>query len=266
MAYQQPAQQWGSQPGQVPQGQWGQPPHGTAPHGQPPHGQYGQQQGQFGGHPPHGQFGQPPHGQPPHGQPPQQAWGGAPQAGAPQGGGWSAPPPPITPQHDQLRRWFTEVDTDRSGKVSARELQQCMQRAGYKFSPETCKMMVNMFDRDANGQISFDEFERLHGYIVQMQGAFRQVDKDGSQRLEPREVMDALQTSGYRLSPQTFDAVMKKLDRHKAGSLGFDGYIELCVFIGTVRNVYAEFDVQRTGNVTFNFDQFVYAANRTNFL
>jgi Ca2+-binding EF-hand superfamily protein len=141
-----------------------------------------------------------------------------------------------------------------------------MTRAGYTFSAEACKMMVNMFDRDGNGQISFDEFEQLHRYIVDMQAAFRTVDKDSSGRLEPAEVMDALSTSGYRLSPQTFSAMMKKLDRHRRGSLGFDGYIELCVFIGTARNVYADFDVQRQGTVSFTFDQFVYAANRTNFL
>jgi len=202
------------------------------------------------------------------GQPPQQqaqpGWGAPPQQQAQPG--WGAPPPPIAPPVDQLREWFNAFDTDRSNQISALELKQCMERAGYQFSPETCKMMVNMFDRDGTGQISFDEFQQLHSYIMQMQSAFHQVDSDRSGKLEGNELHRALETSGYRLSPQTFGALFKKFDRHRKGSLGFDGYIELCVFVGTVRNVFATYDVNRTGNATFSFDTFVAAANRTNFL
>lgn len=51
-----------------------------------------------------------------------------------------------------------------------------------------------------------------------------------------------------------------------AGCCRHARYIELCVFIGTARNTYAEFDPQHRGQVTFSFDQFLYAANKTNML
>jgi peflin len=49
---------------------------------------------------------------------------------------------------------------------------------------------------------------------------------------------------------------MKKFDKDQIGGLKFDDYIALSVQLGTVRNVFAFYDKQRTGQVTFNFDTF----------
>lgn len=84
-----------------------------------------------------------------------------------------------------------------------------------------------------------------------------QVDSDRSGRLEPAEVQRCLQISGYTLSPHTFNVLMNKFDRRRQGGLGFDGYIELCVFIGTARNIFASRDTQRQGRATFMFDEFI---------
>merc|ERR1711881_404394 len=109
------------------------------------------------------------------------------------------PPPGFgPPQQPDLRGWFSQVDRDNSGKINAKELAECMAKVGYKFSEEACKMMINMHDRDGNGQVTYDEFVSLHQYIGQMQDAFKKVDTDRSGKLEPNEVQRCLEISGYR--------------------------------------------------------------------
>jgi hypothetical protein len=51
---------------------------------------------------------------------------------------------------------------DRSGRISANELQQALSNGSWRpFNPETCRVMVNMFDKDNDGGIGFHEFQAL---------------------------------------------------------------------------------------------------------
>ena len=57
--------------------------------------------------------------------------------GAPPMGG---PPPGIDPQ---VYQWFLTVDSDRSGRISALELQQALVNGNWShFNPETCRLMI----------------------------------------------------------------------------------------------------------------------------
>jgi Ca2+-binding EF-hand superfamily protein len=160
--------------------------------------------------------------------------------------------------------YFTAVDRDRSGHIDDSELMQALSSAGMNFGREASRLMIKMFDRTGDGKIGFDEFQQLHGYITSMQDAFRQCDKDNSGHLSAQEVYRAVSSSGYNLSQQTFDYLFKKFDRNRRGNLTLDGYIELCCFLGTARNVYAAYDTQRVGSVQFNFDQFLFATSKIN--
>ena len=75
---------------------------------------------------------------------PQQQQGGyAQRPGAPpsQGGGlYGSPPPGIDPQTQQ---WFNAVDQDRSGQISAQELQKALVNGNWSnFSEEACRLMI----------------------------------------------------------------------------------------------------------------------------
>ena len=166
-------------------------------------------------------------------------------------------------QPPSLLQWFQAVDTDRSGRVSAEELQRALSMGTMPFSIGTCERMVSMFDRDGSGQITFDEFTQLHRFITSMQSGFRARDRDGSGRLSGLEIRNALSDSGYQVSEGTFQTMMRKFDRQRRGSLGFDDYIELSIFISTVRNVFGFYDRQRTNQVVFTFDTFLAASAAT---
>ena len=213
-----------------------------APGGYPP---------QPGAYPPGAAPGYPPQ---PGGYPP--APGGYPPApgGYPPAG---YPPPPAA---DPCRAWFDAVDTDRSGKINAQELQRALSQAQYNFNVSTAAKMIRMFDRDNSGSIQYMEFQQLYQFINQMSGAFRARDRDRSGTLEGPEVRAALAQSGYQLSEPTFQRMMNHFDKERSGGLKLDDYIELSVLLGTARNIFMFHDRNRTGQVTFNFDMFIAAA------
>ena len=219
---------------------------------------YGQQPGY--GYPPQQQAGygapQPQYGaQPMYGAPQPMYGAPQPQYGAPQPGVYNTPAP-----GGQTKAWFDAVDQDHSGKISDKELVAALSNAGMAFSRETASRMIRMFDRQGDGQINFQEFTQLHQFITSMTNAFRQRDRSGDGLLEGNEVRAALRDSGYMIAEPTFQLMMRKFDRDRRGGLKLDDYIELSICIGTARNVFGFYDQARSGQVMFNFDNFLTAA------
>ena len=86
---------------------------------------------------------------------------------------YGAPPP-----QPDLWGWFCAVDTDRSGKIAPKELQKALSNGFSEFNIETVQLLMNMFDRDHSGKITFEEFQNLFGFINQWRGIFMQYDRD----------------------------------------------------------------------------------------
>lgn len=63
---------------------------------------------------------------------------------------------------------FSAMDMDRSGTLSAKEVQALLAKdSRWRIEPrEDCvKMLMNIFDTDRSGNINFVEFEGLYRYI-----------------------------------------------------------------------------------------------------
>ena len=121
-----------------------------------------------------------------------------------QGGGYNQGRPGGQGQgQDDIRSWFTSVDSDRSGQISPLELQQALVNGNMsKFSEETCKMMISMFDANKSGTIDMNEFGQLFSYVQQWRGIFMGFDRDRSGSIEAGEFTQALAQMGFNLSPQ----------------------------------------------------------------
>ncbi|GFO25508.1 programmed cell death protein 6-like, partial [Plakobranchus ocellatus] len=280
--YGQPQNQYGAPLGGygAPQGQggYGAPPgqsYGT-PQGQgygAPQGQgYGAPQGQRYGAPPPGQNYGAPQGQG-YGVPPGQGYGvspgqgyGAPPGqgyGAPPGQGYGAPPgqsygapPGISPE---LWTWFQAVDADHSGKITAVELQQALMNGNWSpFNPETCRLMIGMFDRDRNGTIDVHEFAALWKYIQDWKACFDRFDQDRSGNIDANELGTAFQTFGYLLSPQFSQLVVRVFDRRRGGaSIDFDDFIQACVMLKTLTDKFRVKDTNQSGNIRISYEEFL---------
>jgi len=216
-----------------------------------------------------------PQGAPPPGYgtraaPPQQQ-GGYPPPGGYNPGGFSAaapqgPPPGADPQ---LWNWFSSVDADRSGAISATELQQALVNGDWSpFDLDTVKLLMAIFDTDRNGTIGFNEFSGLWRYVKDWQGVFRHFDADKSGSIDGQELANALKQFGYNLSPQLLHLLQAKYGaapkeapghgRHGAApGVSFDRFVRCCVVVKTLTESFQRLDTDRDGWVQINYDQFM---------
>ncbi|KAJ8041476.1 Programmed cell death protein 6 [Holothuria leucospilota] len=168
---------------------------------------------------------------------------------------YQAQPPP-----DQNFLWgvFQKVDKDRSGAISANELQQALSNGTWTaFNPETIRLMIVMFDRSNTGTINFQEFGSLWKYITDWQNTFRSYDRDNSGSIDKHELKTALTNFGYRLSDRFYDILIRKFDRSGRGVIAFDDFIQCCVVIQTLTNSFKSMDTNRNGWITIGYEQFL---------
>lgn len=223
---------------------YGAPPPGQPGYGAPPPGQpgYGTP---YGGAPPP---------QPGYGAPGQPPYGGAPGYGGQQPG-WGGPPPGVDPQ---IHSWFVAVDQDKSGKITALELQQALVNANWShFNAETCRLMIGMFDRDHSGTIDLNEFQSLWNYIQQWRGVFERIDSNRSGSIEHHELTQAFQQMGYNLSPQFVNVVICKFDTQARRCLTLDNFIQACVMLKTLTDMFKARDTSMSGNIRLNYEEYM---------
>jgi len=59
---------------------------------------------------------------------------------------------------DEATRAFRKINSDNTGKISFADLKKVMLEMGESLKDEEIKMMINVADKDGDGQISYDEF------------------------------------------------------------------------------------------------------------
>ncbi|KAF9494146.1 EF-hand [Pleurotus eryngii] len=195
--------------------------------------------------------------------------GGAPGGyGAPSGygGGFQQPPPQGPPPgaDPQLWQWFSSVDTDRSGHISAQELERALINGDWTpFDLDTVKLLMSIFDTDRSGTIGFNEFAGLWKYIKDWQGVFRHFDRDRSGSIDGQELHAALSQFGYNLSPQILDQVQRKYASgvvrpgQPQPGISFDRFVRACVVIKQLTESFQRLDTQRSGWVQMSYEQFM---------
>ncbi|XP_075996420.1 sorcin [Genypterus blacodes] len=187
-------------------------------------------------------------------------YGAPPPGGYPGGpGGFPAQPQQTQPQQDPLYGYFASV-AGQDGQISADELQRCLTQSGiagaYKpFSLETCRLMINMLDRDMSGTMGFHEFRELSQVLNGWKQHFMAIDRDHSGTVEGHEMQHAISSLGYNLSPQGMNAIMRRYSTH--GRIGFDDFISCCVKLRSLSNAFQARDTSRQGAATFRYDDFI---------
>eukprot|EP01091_Cochliopodium_minus_P016190 TRINITY_DN5985_c0_g1_i9.p1 TRINITY_DN5985_c0_g1~~TRINITY_DN5985_c0_g1_i9.p1 ORF type:complete len:267 (-),score=106.89 TRINITY_DN5985_c0_g1_i9:40-840(-) len=245
---QQPPQGYGQQPiqgQQPPQGYGQQPPQGQQPQG------YGQQPQGYGQQPQYGQ-------QPLQGQQPPQGYGQQPLQGQQPLSPWHLKQQQIfknLPQQDvqRLQMWFNAVDKDKSGSISLQEL-VIMEWGSVKLSEDTARRLMNLFDSNYSGSITFEEYASLHTFFSQVQNSFFTSDNDRSGFLDGREVLPALQRLNIQISPETANFGTKALS-NGSGKLNLDAFLRFATVLTNTQRLLEELDLQRRGSVEFNFDK-----------
>eukprot|EP01024_Parvocaulis_polyphysoides_P012778 TRINITY_DN1475_c0_g1_i1.p1 TRINITY_DN1475_c0_g1~~TRINITY_DN1475_c0_g1_i1.p1 ORF type:complete len:197 (-),score=5.42 TRINITY_DN1475_c0_g1_i1:371-877(-) len=161
---------------------------------------------------------------------------------------------------EELKGWFNSIDTNGNGTLDAQELQKALSLGNLHFSLQTVAHMIRIHDRDAGGTISFEEFVKLHTFLITMQNSFQFFDADRSGELSLAEVHQALLQAGFNLDQTAFYTLCRAFDPDRSGTLGLPEYIAMTLFLQSCTAVFTAFDPQKTGRISLDFNQFIYAA------
>ncbi|KAI8808156.1 hypothetical protein BJ742DRAFT_709943 [Cladochytrium replicatum] len=175
------------------------------------------------------------------------------------------PPPTVAPpagdnvDPNQLRQWYAAVDVNNDHRITATELQKALLNGNWsEFQPSTVKLLLNTFDRDRNGSLTYEEFEALWRYLKEWQKVFDKFDVDRSGTISQDELRHALQAFGFSVqNPQTLSAVITKVVG-KSGNQNavlFDSFISICVTVKAVADNFNRMDTDKDGWITVNYEQ-----------
>ncbi|CAG5115957.1 unnamed protein product [Candidula unifasciata] len=175
-----------------------------------------------------------------------------------QQGGYGQQALPAGVDPNWLSSVFQSVDRDRSGHISAVELQQALGNGTWaQFNPETVRLMIGMFDRDCSGTVSYEEFAYLWKYIMDWHNCFRTYDRDNSGFIDKHELRAALSSFGYNLSEKFYDILIKKYDRHNISNIAFDNFVQSAAILQTLTNFFRAEDKDQDGWIDIAYDNFL---------
>ncbi|KAF2750977.1 EF-hand [Sporormia fimetaria CBS 119925] len=172
------------------------------------------------------------------------------------------PAPPRDPNdRDALWKLFGAVDKDRSGQLTEPELRTALVNGDWSpFDPHTVRMMIRMFDTDRSGAINFDEFCGLWAFLSAWRGLFDRFDTDGSGSICFAEFSEALVAFGYRLSEPFIALLFGTYDRGNRKALSFDLFVQACISLKRMTDVFKKYDEDRDGYITLSFEEFLTGA------
>uniref|UniRef100_A0A2K5I0Z9 Programmed cell death protein 6 n=2 Tax=Colobus angolensis palliatus TaxID=336983 RepID=A0A2K5I0Z9_COLAP len=150
------------------------------------------------------------------------------------------------------------VDKDRSGVISDTELQQALSNGTWTpFNPVTVRSIISMFDRENKAGVNFSEFTGVWKYITDWQNVFRTYDRDNSGMIDKNELKQALSGFGYRLSDQFHDILIRKFDRQGRGQIAFDDFIQGCIVLQRLTDVFRRYDTDLDGWIQVSYEQYL---------
>ncbi|EQL01436.1 hypothetical protein G6O67_006971 [Ophiocordyceps sinensis] len=170
-----------------------------------------------------------------------------------------SPVPDSNPGSDStLLPLFRAVDKDRGGQLSERELSAALVNGDWTaFDIQTVRMMIRMFDSDRNGTINFDEFCGLWSFLASWRTLFDRFDVDHSGNISLAEFTNALIAFRYRLSPQFVELLFRTYDKRNEGVMSFDLFVQSCISLKRMTDVFKKYDDDRDGYITLSFEDFL---------
>ncbi|KPP71530.1 hypothetical protein Z043_109537 [Scleropages formosus] len=114
-----------------------------------------------------------------------------------------------------------------------------------------------MFDKDKKGGVNFSEFAGVWKYINDWQNIFRTYDRDNSGRIDRNELKQALTVFGYRLSEQFYSTLIHKFDRQQTGQMAFDDFIQCCIALQRLTELFRRYDTDQDGWLHLSYEQYL---------
>nr|CAG8501733.1 1622_t:CDS:1 [Entrophospora candida] len=171
---------------------------------------------------------------------------------------------------NQLKLIFSKLDSDKSGGITPAELQRALVNGDWTtFNMDTVQLLFNMFDVDRNGTIHYQEFFGLWRYIEQWRKLFATFDRDGSGLIDIDELMNAMKTFQININKalliklirkyklKHIDTSVKKNQQLHETSVNFDNFVQICVTVKTVTDLFRQLDGNNDGWAEINYEKFL---------
>lgn len=153
---------------------------------------------------------------------------------------------------------FKAVDREGRGQLTEGELGRALVNGDYTtFDGATVRLMIRMFDADRSGTVGFDEFRNLWAFLASWRTLFDKFDRDCSGNISLAEFADALRSFGYTLSPDFVRLLFRSYDKRRQDAISFDLFVQACISLKRMTDVFKRYDDDRDGFVTLSFEEFL---------
>lgn len=134
-----------------------------------------------------------------------------------------------------------------------------------RFDSATISSLMRMFTTSSSHNpddltLTFDEFKSMWEFLAAWRRLFEQFDVDRSGRISRDEFSRAMTAFGYRLSPPFVTVLYNTFnDRSpvKGQGMSFDLFVQACISLKRMTDVFKKYDDDRDGYVTLSFEEFL---------
>jgi len=133
-----------------------------------------------------------------------------------------------------MRRMFSLMDRDGSGKISVDELKDILCSQGYYPSDSELEEMMGEIDSDHSGEIDFEEFvsycvrRRMSRTISQenreIKDAFNFIDKNGDGFITALEIKQVVREMGRDISEEQAEQMLAEVDKEGEGRMTYQRF------------------------------------------
>jgi len=126
----------------------------------------------------------------------------------------------------EIRRKFQEYDEDGNGSISNKEAHEIL-REEFQFSPEQSKELLLRYDKNGDGQLSYEEFVKFYSKVKakgsQIKTMFSEFDKDGSGSISVAEAKQMLRKLG--IPDEEIHTLVAMYDTNGDGELQYEEFV-----------------------------------------
>lgn len=146
---------------------------------------------------------------------------------------------------------FAAVNTSKTGKITASEVQAALGLANLSFSLQTSALAVRLHDLDDDGCITRGEFGKLHSSLDSLNATFGEISGAGPGASDDAPGLDldsteaALKKVDIELDRPALVAAFNAFDPSKDGRLCASEFIGLALFLRAARATFRAFDSVR---------------------
>lgn len=122
-----------------------------------------------------------------------------------------------------------------SGYIDAAELKTVLQTLKQNPTDQEVEEMIAELDKNGNKKIEYDEFEKFLADkfkspdVVEdeMKSAFKIFDKDGSGKIDAKELRHAMKSLGETMTDEEVDEMIKAADQDSDGKVDYSEFVKI---------------------------------------